>query len=264
MASGAIDYDKLAPTYDRRFDGKDAPGISQAILTICKEFIPKSVLEVGCGTGKWLSEIHLNQGEIGIKPHCYGLDLSAGMLARARCRNTKLLLTRGRAERLPFSPSNFDLVYCVNALHHFDQPRDFILEARRLLRSGGALAMIGMDPSPERCQWYLYHYFKGLHESDLERYPPWEKVLDWMIATGFDQVEWQHVERYKHVFVGEAVFEDPFLKKASTSQLAMLSDEAYDQGLCSMIEAIEAADQKGEMVKFQVDIPMDMVVGRAE
>ncbi len=61
----------------------------------------------------------------------------------------------------PIPDASFHLVFCVNALHHFDQPRSFITEARRLLAPGGTLVIIGMDPHAGRDEWYVYQYFYG-------------------------------------------------------------------------------------------------------
>lgn len=262
MAGGKVDYDRLASTYDRRFAGGGQSRIAATLLRMHDELRPRNVLEVGCGTGRWISEIRAYSEFAAAKSHCYGLDLSAGMLARARSSGPQLRLTQGRASQLPFPANAFDQIYCVNALHHFARPRDFIFEARRLLQPGGALAVFGMDPRVERCTWYVYRFFEGTLASDIKRYPAWGSVLEWMIAAGFEQISWRQVERYTHTYTGQAVFEDPFLRKESTSQLILLSDDAYKKGLHKMRQAISKAGSAGETITFAVDIPMDMLLGR--
>jgi ubiquinone/menaquinone biosynthesis C-methylase UbiE len=264
MAGGKVDYDRLASTYDRRFAGGEQSSIAATLLRIYDELDPRNVLEVGCGTGRWISEIRAYSELTGMKSHCYGLDLSTGMLAKARCRDPKLYLARGRASQLPFPANAFDLVCCINALHHFSHPRDFIVEARRLLQPGGALAVFGMDPRVERCTWYIYRFFEGTRTTDIKRYPAWGNVLEWMIVAGFERISWRQVERYTHTYTGEAVFEDPFLRKEYTSQLILLSDNAYKKGLHKMRQAISEAGSAGETMTFAVDIPMDMLLGRID
>ncbi len=264
MAGGEVDYDRLASTYDRRFAGGEQSGIAAALLGICNELSPGNVLEVGCGTGRWITEIRAHCNLAGVKSRCHGLDLSTGMLAKALIRDPGLNLTRGQASQLPFPANTFDLVYCVNALHHFARPQDFIFEARRLLRAGGALAVFGMHPRVERCEWYIYHFFENTLTADLKRYPAWGTVLDWMIAAGFEQIHWREVERYSHTYAGDTVFEDPFLRKESTSQLFLLSDDAYRKGLLKMRQAISKARSAGKTMIFAVDIPMDMLFGRID
>jgi ubiquinone/menaquinone biosynthesis C-methylase UbiE len=56
----------------------------------------------------------------------------------------------GHASHLPFPDAVFDLIFCVNAFHHFAHPYRFVAEARRVLRADGALAIIGMDPHLHR------------------------------------------------------------------------------------------------------------------
>lgn len=262
MESSRLDYDLVASSYDRRFEDQKSSGIAEALLEQCRDFQPRWVLEVGCGTARWLSEIWACLAEIGLDPQCYGLDLSARMLAQAHRKDPGLYLTRGRAARLPYRSGSFDLVYCVNALHHFDRPTEFVQAARRVLRPAGKIALIGMDLYQQPCTWFIYDYFAGVLETDLARYLPWEHVRDWLSAAGFETLDWQIVERYEQVFNGEQVFEDPFLRKGSTSQLALLSEADYQAGLDKMSRAIRSAAEKGVRIEFQVDISMGMLTGQ--
>jgi hypothetical protein len=50
-------------------------------------------------------------------------------------------------------------VFHINAILHFDVPSAFIYKARRIIRGGGALTIIGMDPHTKKDRMYLYHYF---------------------------------------------------------------------------------------------------------
>ncbi|MGD8626059.1 MAG: class I SAM-dependent methyltransferase [Anaerolineae bacterium] len=252
-----VDYDAIAPGYDRRFAAGNNRGVAVALLALAQDIEAGDVLEVGCGTGHWLA------GLGAVAPRRYGLDLSAGMLQQARDRGQNLRLVRGRAGRLPFPAGTFDLVYCANALHHFQQRRQFIFEARRLLRPGGVLAVVGTDPRLIRDRWYIYHYFEGTYQTDLARFPSWGTVLDWMAAAGFCHVAWRHVEQVVDDKVGRAVLQDPFLEKTACSQLALLSDEAYAAGLRRIETALAAAGASGQTVTFPVDLALSMAAGRA-
>jgi hypothetical protein len=139
-----------------------------------------------------------------------------------------------------------------------------VFEARRLLRPAGALVVVGMDPHGQRDHWYVYRYFQGSYETDLERFPGWEGVLDWMAAAGFAQITWKEVERIHDPKIGRDVLNDPFLRKESTSQLALLTDEAYAEGLRRIRAAIDAAEAAGKRLVFPVDIRMGMLVGRID
>lgn len=251
----SVDYDRLAPTYDRRFTQGAPRGVAIALQALAGQLDARRILEVGCGTGHWLA------GLGGPSRALYGLDLSSGMLGRARGRELPLRLVRGWAGQLPFAPATFDLVYCVNAIHHFQQPGPFVAEARRLLRPGGALAVVGSDPRYPGDRWYVYDYFPGTYETDLARFPSWGTVLDWMLAAGFAPVQWRLVERIVAEKVGRSVLADPFLEKSAVSQLALLSDEAYAAGLARIQAALIEAEAAGETRTFPVAFALSMLVG---
>ena len=251
MQNRRVDYDQIAPTYDQRFLDDQPRGTATTLLSLVREFEAEQILEVGCGTGHWLSSLRP------VTDQLYGLDFSAGMLRPAWQRDRKLVLVRGRAGQLAFPDASFDLVYCINAIHHFDQQRAFIFEARRLLRPGGALAVIGFDPRQHRDKWYIFDYFDGAFETDLARFPSWGMVLDWMAEANFARVEWQLAERVEDHKQGRAVLDDPYLQKSAASQLALLSDDEYAAGL----RRIESALAAGETA-FPCEIFIRMLVGR--
>jgi hypothetical protein len=85
-----------------------------------------------------------------------------------------------------------------------------------------------------------------------------------MAKAGFGRVEWQVAERLLDHKVGRAVLEDPFLRKEATSQLTLLTDEAYAAGLRRIRAALETAEAAGKQLRFPVDIPIGMVVGWVE
>jgi len=268
MPDHTVNYDQVAPTYDRRFNvQKDRP-IASALVELVPESGAGLVLEAGCGTGRWLVDLLDSRA---VDRGClFGLDRSAGMLAQAQCRQAGLQIVLGMAEWLPFPNGSFDLVYCVNALHHFQRPEQFIQQAFRLLAPGGRLAVIGMDPRhflPQgdrsaRARWYVYEYFEGSLETDLNRFPSWGRILDWMVGTGFESARLKLVEHIRDSKVGSAVWTDPFLEKNSTSQLILLTEEQYQQGLRRIEAALSKADADNQTVTFPVDLLIDMLVAR--
>lgn len=253
-----VNYDEIAPTYNRRFDANDDAGVADALLNLARGQTVESILEVACGTGRWLEEFYLRYPDV---YRLFGLDLSTGMLEHARQRRGGLNLARGRAEYVPFPPNSFDIVYCVNALHHFTEQAEFVRRAKRLLRSNGALAVLGMDPRPSINDWYVYRYFEGAFETDRARFPSWGQVLDWMKETGFTKVEWKPVAVIHAQKRGREVLDDPFLGKNACSQLALLSEQAYAAGLNNIRKAIKEAENQGDEIIFQINVRMEMVYG---
>lgn len=249
-----VKYDKVSAVYDQRYRSGGPVGIAESLRELACQVKARRVLEVGCGTGYWLT---LTQS---CEIRC-GLDYSAGMLDKAKQRDESLRLVRGTAARLPFREDVFDFVFCVHALHHFDDPLTFVYEARCVLRTGGALAIIGMDPQTEQDRWYLYDCFPGTCETDLARYPSGDMVLHWMKEAGFVGCERRIAARLEHDFIGRQVLSDPALQKNGTSQLSLLTEDAFTSGMARIREAIQLAERRGEEIVFPTHIALPIVVG---
>jgi SAM-dependent methyltransferase len=248
-----INYDVIAPKYDARYDQDPLAGVSRELRTLVAQSQARDVLEVGCGTGRWVIEL------LPLVRRIVGLDFSFGMLEQAHAQNDKLLLTNGDANYLPFPSESFDLVLSLNALQHYTDQRASITEARRLLRPRGALAIVNLDPHIGRDQWYLYDYFEGVKTADLRRFPSSGTLLDWMLAAGFVRAEWRLADHIHQEFVGKEVLENPFTQKGGSSQLALLSDAAYAAGMDRIHTAIAHADDAPPV--FVTDQWLTLLVG---
>jgi ubiquinone/menaquinone biosynthesis C-methylase UbiE len=107
------------------------------------------VLDVACGTGV---VARAAVGRIGAGS-VTGLDANSGMLAVARRHHGGIEWRDGRAEALPFDDTSFDTVLCQFGLMFFDERAAALREMRRVLRSGGRLAIAVWD-SLERTPGY--------------------------------------------------------------------------------------------------------------
>jgi ubiquinone/menaquinone biosynthesis C-methylase UbiE len=255
MPHGRVNYEGIAPTYDQRYGAQEYVGVASALLSLAQDAPTERILEAGCGTGHWVAQLRPSSEQV------YGLDLSAGMLGQAD-QNLLDFLICAEAGRLPFADSIFDLIFCVNAFHHFRDKRGFISQAAQALRSGGRLAIIGMDPHTGKDDWCLYHYFEGTREADLARYPAAESIRGWMLEAGFVDVTSGTAERILHSLTGAEVLQSPFMEKGGTSQLALLTEEAYQAGLERIKEDLRQADRPGRRLTFKVDISLALVLGR--
>ena len=220
-----MNYDSIASTYNNRYEVNRMDEVEAALLGLASG----RVLEVGCGTGRWLRVLAESCA------FACGADFSFGMLRQA----LPLPVVQADANLLPFRSGRFDLVYCVNAIHHFTDFRAFLADAVDLLRATGVLAVVGIDPRwhPRR---YFYEWFEGAREMDLDRYPAHEHVVEAMTALGLSGVSLRVVERYGSLMRGKELWDDPFLLHRSNSLLALLSNEVYDRGLQKMRAAIDA------------------------
>lgn len=252
MKKDYLNYDEIANRYNQRYPTTQEWERGNALLNLAKRIQAKSILEVGSGTGYWLNLLEP------VTHQLFGLDYSRGMLVQSKSQVAPLKLLQGTATNLPLRREAFDLIYCVDAIHHFVNHRAFIQEAYRLLKPNGVLAIIGHDPHDEGlAHWYIYKYFEHVYDTDLRRYPSSQMVMEIMKQENFEEVNWQTVEQIQNVHVGEAVLRDPFLKHDATSQLALLSDEVYAAG----IENIKRAIQEKENTVFRSEINVKMIFG---
>lgn len=255
MVKKHVHYDLLAAAYDQRFRVYRSDGIARALVDLSQQIKAKRILEAGCGTGYWLSHIELP----GI--HRIGLDLSVAMLTEARTRKAAMALTRGDAGQLPFGENSFDLVFCVHAVHHFNNPQVFLSEAFRVLKRIGIVAVIGSDPHGQRDNWYVYQYFDGTYETDLGRFPGWDVLMQWLQVAGFEQPVLRQVQQIENSRIGTDIWQDPFLRKNACSQLALLSLEEYQAGLQRITSALNTAVPPGKTLVFPARFSIKLLEG---
>ncbi|MBK6646646.1 MAG: class I SAM-dependent methyltransferase [Anaerolineales bacterium] len=255
MTRSKLNYDQIAAQYNQRYPDSQNWERGQALLALARQVKAQTILEVGSGTGFWLNLLDQTGAKL------FGLDYSMGMIRHAKGQPAPLSLTHGLGTRLPYLSSAFDLVYCVDAIHHFGDHRAFIAEAFRLLKPGGALAIIGHDPHEGGSNWYIYDYFDHVYDTDLKRYPAGSSVLQWMEQEGFHKIDSKAAEHIRNIHVGEAVLTDPFLKHNATSQLALLNEADYRAGLERIHQALTEAKEKNERIVFSSEIDVRMILG---
>ncbi|HKW49579.1 MAG TPA: class I SAM-dependent methyltransferase [Gemmatimonadaceae bacterium] len=221
-----VDYDLVAADYDQRYERIDYSGIADALKRFLQSSAPPAVLEVGCGTGRWLALAATAPSRV-----VAGLDRSWEMLVRGRRAAPQALIVRGVAEELPWASQSMDRVLCINAFHHFVDKSAFLRECRRVLRPGGMFLTVGVDPHLGTDRWWIYDYFPATLERDRERYANTEllrrELLDLGFASAFTEVV-QHMRSERPL---DVAVEKGLLERTSTSQLMVISDADYQSGL---------------------------------
>lgn len=91
---------------------------------ICKDFVGKRCLEIGCGN---YPRIPLEGGSF--------LDLSETAVNNLKAKGLRAYL--GTAEKLPFKDNSFDLVVAWDVMEHIPDDRRAFAEVTRVLKSGG-------------------------------------------------------------------------------------------------------------------------------
>lgn len=128
---------------------------------------PLRVLDVGCGTGYTTAGI-LRLGSV---CEAVGIDQNHKQLQRA-ARNlsmekSRLALSRGDVENLPFRDNSFDSVVSVGAVEYFPEPERALKGMARVVKPRGRVVVVG----PE-FDWFkkvlLHKIFYAPAQRDLE------------------------------------------------------------------------------------------------
>ena len=247
----SVDYDRVASTYDRRYRHNDYSGIETALVAFAGQDLDHRVLEVGCGTGHWLRL--LGGRAIWVAgwthpPACWrrpgrrrsctaGLSICLGQLSLsiASCASTRFIISRTKPT--------------------------FLAEARRVLRPGGRMMTIGLDPNAGTDQWYIYDYFEPVLENDRRRYPAASQIQEWMDAVQFVDCVTREVQHLPARLSARTAIEQGRLDKGATSQLSVLTDEQYQQGISRIRKGIESAEALGESLDLTADLRLYATFG---
>src|SRR5262245_26886164 len=118
----------------RQSGGSSDDASHQLVLTWLRENATKAshLVDVGCGRGTLLHEARHLVG------HCTGVDVLPhdGFPAGSAFIQADL-----DKQGFPLPDACSDLVTCVEAIEHVENPRALVRELTRLLRPGGALAL---------------------------------------------------------------------------------------------------------------------------
>jgi ubiquinone/menaquinone biosynthesis C-methylase UbiE len=165
-----------APRWDHmRTLDLDETRSEAALLELFGERPPKSLLDIGTGTGRILQ---LMAPRIGFG---LGVDLSREMLAVARANLDRISLRNcqvrhGDMYHLPLPDGSFDAATLHNVLRFADDPGAALAEAARVLRPGGRLVVV--DLAPHRLEFLReQHAHRRLGFADVE-------IEEWFAAAG--------------------------------------------------------------------------------
>jgi ubiquinone/menaquinone biosynthesis C-methylase UbiE len=199
------------------------PGVLRALLERGGVLSDDRVLEVGCGTGNYVTALHK-----ATRCHAWGNDPSVEMLARAREQANGVRLSLGRAEALGFVRGAFDLLFSVDVIHHVTDRARYFREASRVLAFGGRICTVTDSEEIIRNREPLSNYFPESVPVELERYPRIATLREMMNAAGFTALSEQGVE-----FTDDLTDPQMYRDRAFSS-LHLISEEAFRRGLARL------------------------------
>jgi demethylmenaquinone methyltransferase/2-methoxy-6-polyprenyl-1,4-benzoquinol methylase len=157
-------FDSITPFYDR-LNQVLSFGMSEAwrkkaaeIVLSDPRFSPKTLLDLGCGTGKFL-ECFLRRKSW---ESATGVDFSVAMLKKAReTVRGNVMWLREDFDALPFLDSSFDLVISGFTLRSVQRLPEFLSTVHRILTPGGKAAFLDLTrPRNFWARMFFYPYLK--------------------------------------------------------------------------------------------------------
>jgi ubiquinone/menaquinone biosynthesis C-methylase UbiE len=255
MKKRPVDYNFVATKYDCRYEVGDYSGIQQSLLEFVGGAKWGTLLEVGCGTGHWL-QLLTSRGF-----NVTGLDPAPSMLDIAKKKAPQVQLVLGPAEFLSFKEGVFDRVFCINSFHHFSNHMAFLNEAYRVLRREGGIMTVGLDPHTGLDTWWIYDYFSQVLEIDQRRYFPTRRIRRMMQAAGFKDCATSEAQHTPWQMPARTAFEIGRQDKTYTSQLTVLNDDEYSQGINHLVKQIESSEDEGSSLTISADLRVYATIG---
>ena len=131
------EYTRIARSYDRRWARYTATTTRETLSRLALQ-PGNRLLDLGCGTGELILQIHRLYPEVRI----IGADLALAMLFEAGEKLPGVAaLVAADAVRLPFAAGAFDVVVSSSSFHYWPSPEAGLTEIRRVLGAGGRLVI---------------------------------------------------------------------------------------------------------------------------
>jgi ubiquinone/menaquinone biosynthesis C-methylase UbiE len=141
-------YERWAASYDRTPNPLIARE-ERYLEPLIDGLAGKSVLDLACGTGRWLEKSLTKQVRLGV-----GLDRSEAMLCAARNkRSLQGKLIQADCLNLPLRTASFDFVICSFALGHIREFEKAIGELARVLKAEGEVLVSDLHPGAYERGW---------------------------------------------------------------------------------------------------------------
>lgn len=155
------------------------------VIALLRAHHSRKVADIACGTGILADRIERELGP----EQVFGVDMSEGMLAKARARSAVVTWLRAPAESLPFGDSALDAVVTTSAFHFFDQPAT-LGEFHRVLAPRGLAAVATISP---RKPFPLSRFIDG--ERAPAHNPSADEMRELFAGAGFTVIDQHRVRR---------------------------------------------------------------------
>lgn len=179
--------------YHERFDPfmlERKPFLAEVYEKIFAEWFPRpveAVLDIGCGTGLYWPIL---------QRHCQtitGIDASPAMLEEAHrlvqkmgWRNVNLVQYDGHS--LSYPDESFDVVLCMDVLHHIPDLNGVLPQLHRVLKLGGRL--VALEPNVMNPLIFIAHLIPAEERHAITR--NFAPRLRQFLSPYFDEIEFRY------------------------------------------------------------------------
>jgi demethylmenaquinone methyltransferase/2-methoxy-6-polyprenyl-1,4-benzoquinol methylase len=230
------DYSRQAEGYDETRSA--SPSVLRALREALRGAPGRRLADIGGGTGNYALALTREGWEPIV------VDRSAEMLARAEAKGLETV--EADAQRLPFEDESFDAATMISMLHHVEDRRVALAEARRILRPRGRLVVKGFTGEDAASLWVL-DYFPSSRRWMEATHPPRAAILEELPGAHVFALEFEDME-------------DASLAALSADPERML--EAAERGATSYFERMQR-DHPDELRAGRARLREDIAAGRA-
>jgi ubiquinone/menaquinone biosynthesis C-methylase UbiE len=201
-------------------------------LSLVRDLLPKTtstsvVVDLGCGTGRFTQPLADRLGMFVI-----GVDPSLRMLREATrtVATPQVAYREGRAESIPADSSSAALIFMSNAIHHVKDLGPALEEMRRVLQPDGIVFLRNYTLENLESLRYLEFFPEAMQ---LSREMVWSRstLVEQFSYGGFDELTQGTIRQEA------SPDRETYLRKIESrvySDLALMSDEAFDRGIAKM------------------------------
>jgi len=190
----------LMKFYNKTFKKKDRIRQTSEFEEVLKEttWRDKTILDVGCGTGKFAYIIAAKKGA-----KVLGVDYSKTAIESARRKYSHHNLTFKHLDITRQITGKYDVIVSIGTLEHFDKPFKMLQIFKKHLNKGGIIIITSPNWSNPRgyilmCLYYLFNAPVTL--ADLHYFTPidfmnWAKKLQMQLKWRTIEKSWAHGEQ---------------------------------------------------------------------
>ena len=238
----SIKYDEVSRIYDISRAGNTET--TENLIKLLHIGSDSVLLDMGCGTGNYAAVLQQ------VTKSVIGIDVSIGMMEKARAKIPLLPLICGDITSLPFSSESFDGAFAIQVLHHVNRKEIFLREAHRVLRKGAYITIDSCSHKQMQTFW-LYHYFPRGLEVDTARIPDVEDIAYLLERAGFLNIgiEISYTDIAFHHENPELYLDKSYRDGQSTFHL--LSEEEIELGCEKLRKDIESGAVENIIREFE-------------